>query len=158
VSRRPATDDDLPFLLRVYASTREEELRAVPWTPDQTEEFLRSQFELQHREYHRNHPDASFEVLLVDGAEAGRLYVRRTDDEVHVLDIALLPEFRDRGIGTALLHELMDEAAGAGRVASIYVEQTNRALSLYRRLGFEPVADQGIYMLMEWRPPGADVS
>jgi ribosomal protein S18 acetylase RimI-like enzyme len=97
-------------------------------------------------------------VLLVDGAEAGRLYVRRTDDEVHVLDIALLPEFRDRGIGTALLHELMDEAAGAGRVASIYVEQTNRALSLYRRLGFEPVADQGIYMLMEWRPPGADVS
>jgi ribosomal protein S18 acetylase RimI-like enzyme len=119
---------------------------------------VRSQFELQHREYHGTYPDATFEILLVGGKPAGRLYVRRTDDEVHVIDIALLPEFRGRGIGTALVSELLEEAAGSGRVASIYVEQTNRALSLYRRLGFEPVADQGIYLLMEWRPPGAGVS
>jgi ribosomal protein S18 acetylase RimI-like enzyme len=130
----------------------------VPWPREQIEEFVRSQFELQHREYRRNYPDASFEVLTVDGADAGRLYVRRTGRAVHVIDIALLPEFRGRGVGTALLQELMDEAAAAGKVASIWVEGTNRALSLYGRLGFRRVEDQGIYLLMEWRPPGASVS
>jgi ribosomal protein S18 acetylase RimI-like enzyme len=129
----------------------------VPWPPEQVEAFLRSQFELQHREYRRNYADASFEVLVVDGADAGRLYVRRTDDEVHLIDIALLPEFRGRGIGTALLRELMDEAAAAGKVINIYVEQENPAQSLYRRLGFEPVAESGVYLLMERQPPPPDV-
>jgi ribosomal protein S18 acetylase RimI-like enzyme len=129
----------------------------VPWPPEQVDAFLRSQFELQHREYARNYPDGSFEVLAVDGADAGRLYVHRTEDELHVVDIALLPEFRGRGIGTALLRGLMEEAAAAGKRVSIYVEETNPAQSLYRRLGFEPVAKHGIYELMEWRPPGAAV-
>ena len=74
---------------------------------------------------------------------------------MHVIDIALLPEFRGRGIGAALLRELMDEAASAGRAVSIYVEESNRAQSLYRRLGFEPVGTHGVYLLMRWRPPDA---
>ena len=138
----------------MYASTREDELRAVPWTSAQVEQFLRSQFELQHRDYHENYPDAEYDVLLVDGEPAGRLYIRRTADEVHVLDIALLPEFQRRGIGTALLRELVDEAATAGKVARVYVERTNPALALYARLGFEPVREHGIYLLMERPPPG----
>jgi ribosomal protein S18 acetylase RimI-like enzyme len=142
----------------VYASTRAEEMRMVPWPPEQVEAFLRSQFELQHREYTRSYPDASFEVLVVDGADAGRLYVRRDERAVHIIDIALLPEFRDRGIGTALLRELIDEAERAGRATSIYVERTNRALSLYRRLGFEPVGEHGIYLLMERAGAGGGVS
>jgi ribosomal protein S18 acetylase RimI-like enzyme len=141
----------------VYASTRAEEMRLAPWPPEQVEAFLRSQFELQHREYGRIFPEASYEVLVVDGADAGRLYVHRAEDELHVVDVALLPEFRGRGIGTALLRELMDEAGAAGKRVSIYVEETNPAQSLYRRLGFEPVAEQGVYLLMEWRPPQAAV-
>ena len=158
MSRRPATDDDLPFLQRVYASTREEELRIVAWSPEEVDAFLRSQFALQHREYHRNYPDASYDVLLVVGVQAGRLYVRRTEGDVHVLDIALLAQFRGRGIGTALLRELMDEAARAGKTVSIYVEESNPAQTLYRRLGFEPVSAHGIYRLMAWRRPERGVS
>jgi ribosomal protein S18 acetylase RimI-like enzyme len=133
-------------------------MRLVPWPPEQIEAFLRSQFDLQHREYARTYRDASFEVLVIDGADAGRLYVHRTGDEVHVIDIALLPEFRRRGIGGALLRDLMDEAAAAGKKVSIYVEENNPAQSLYRRLGFEPVDKQGVYELMEWRAPGAAVT
>jgi ribosomal protein S18 acetylase RimI-like enzyme len=139
----------------VYASTREDELRPLPWPPEQVEAFLRWQFDAQHREYHRTNPDAAFDVVLVDGEPAGRLYVSRSGEAVHVIDIALLPDFRRRGIGTALLGELLDEAAGGGKVVSIYVERPNPAMSLYRRLGFETVAEQGIYVLMEWRPPAA---
>jgi ribosomal protein S18 acetylase RimI-like enzyme len=130
----------------------------VPWPPEQVEAFLRSQFELQHRQYHENYPDASFDVLLVDGEPAGRLYVRRTDEEVDVIDIALLPDFRGRGIGGGLLHELMGEAAAGSKAVSIYVERNNRARSLYGRLGFEPVGEHGVYLLMRWRPPTAGVS
>lgn len=125
----------------------------VPWPPAQVERFLRSQFELQHGEYHRNYPDAAYDVLLVGGEPAGRLYVERDDEAVHVLDIALLPEFRGRGIGTGLLEEVVAEAEAAGKVARVYVERTNRAMSLYRRLGFEPVGEHGIYLLMERSPP-----
>jgi ribosomal protein S18 acetylase RimI-like enzyme len=127
----------------------------VPWTPEQAEHFLRSQFELQHSEYHRNYPDADYDVLLVGDVPAGRLYVGRGADSIHVLDIALLPEFRGSGIGTALLQELIDEAGASGRVVRVYVEHTNRAMTLYRRLGFEPVSDEGVYLLMERRPGAA---
>ena len=137
----------------MYATTREEELRPVPWTPEQVEDFLRMQFEAQHGDYRRNYPDAAYEIILVDDTEAGRLYVRRDERAVHVIDIALLPEFRGRGIGTTLLEELIDEAAGQGQVVSAYVEHTNRALALYERLGFTSVADQGVYLLVERRPP-----
>lgn len=127
-------------------------MRQVPWPPEQVEAFLRMQFVTQHREYRRSYPDAAFDVLLVAGRPAGRLYVRRDEKAVHVIDIALLPEHRGRGIGTEVLGELIDEATRAGKVTSIYVEVHNPAQSLYRRLGFEPVAEQGIYLLMERRP------
>ena len=137
----------------MYASTRAEEVEQVEaWSGEERESFLRHQFELQHVEYHRRHPGAAYEVVLVDGEPAGRLYVRRDPDAVHIMDIALLPEFRGRGHGEAMLRELADEAVGSGRCVRIFVERENRAQSLYRRLGFEPVREEGVYLLMEWWP------
>jgi ribosomal protein S18 acetylase RimI-like enzyme len=143
----------------VYASTRTEEVgRVEAWSEADRESFLRHQFELQHREYRRLHPRASYEVVLVDGEPAGRLYVRDDPDAVHIMDIALLPGFRGSGVGGALLAELFDLAAARGVVVRIWVERENRALSLYRRLGFERVGEHGVYVLMEARPPAAGVS
>ncbi|HEX6939117.1 MAG TPA: GNAT family N-acetyltransferase, partial [Longimicrobiales bacterium] len=68
-------------------------------------------------------------------------------------DIALLPEHRGRGIGTALLEALIAEADAAGKPVSIHVEQYNPARRLYARLGFREVEDLGVYVFME-RPPG----
>jgi ribosomal protein S18 acetylase RimI-like enzyme len=96
--------------------------------------------------------------VLVDGEPAGRVYVRQDRDAVHIMDIALLPAFRRGGAGGALLAELFDSAAARGVVVRIWVERENRALSLYRRLGFEQVGEHGVYLLMEARPPAAGVS
>ena len=112
------------------------------------------QFETQRTEYRRHHPRASYEVVLIDGRLAGRLYVRRSDEAVHVMDIALLPEFRGRGVGTGLIEELLDEAARDGKLASIYVEKENPALALYERLGFRPAGEHGVYLLMRREAPG----
>jgi ribosomal protein S18 acetylase RimI-like enzyme len=137
----------------VYASTRAEELAVVPWDEPTKQAFLAQQFEAQDVHYKRHYPDASFEVIEVDGEPAGRLYVHRADEEMLIIDIALLPPFRGRGIGAELLRELIDEADASERKLSIHVERENRARTLYDRLGFEVVEDDGgIYLLMQRAP------
>jgi ribosomal protein S18 acetylase RimI-like enzyme len=152
VELRPATVEDRDLLERVYASTRARELALVPWSDEQKRAFVRFQFEAQSTDYASNYPDASFDVVLVDGAPAGRLYVERRPRENRIIDIALLPEFRGRGVGTRLLQAVLDESAAAGSAVTIHVERDNPAQTLYGRLGFQVAADDGgVYMLMEWR-------
>jgi ribosomal protein S18 acetylase RimI-like enzyme len=149
---RPTEPGDRAFLLQVYASTREEELRLVDWSAEQKAAFVYMQFEAQDSDYRSNYADASFDVIEVDGEPAGRLYVDRRGDEIRIIDITLLPELRGRGIGTALLRELLDEGARVGKRVSIHVERNNPALRFYERLGFVQVEDRGIYLLLEAAP------
>ena len=90
-------------------------------------------------------------MIEVDGEPAGRLYVARWEDEIRVMDIALLPEHRGAGIGTRLLRDLLDEAEASGKKVTVHVELNNPALTLYQRLGFRPVAERGVYLLLETR-------
>ncbi|MDO8189398.1 GNAT family N-acetyltransferase [Conexibacter sp. JD483] len=149
IALRPATPQDQPFLLRVYASTREQELAQVPFTPEQKAAFVGQQFQAQSVHYARHYGDASFDVVEVDGAPAGRLIVARAEETLLIVDVALLPEFRGAGIGTRLLAPLLAEADAAGKRISIHVERENPAQRLYARLGFAPVADEGVYQLWE---------
>jgi GNAT superfamily N-acetyltransferase len=152
LSYRVIAPEDLPFLYRVYASTRADEMAVLPWDAGQKDAFLTMQFTAQHRYYQEQFPHASFLVILRDGSPAGRLYVDRRDDEICIVDIALLPEHRGGGIGTALLSEILAEAAGVGKPVRIHVERFNPALRLYYRLGFSIIGDSGVYYHMEWRP------
>ena len=150
--QRTVRPDDGEFLYRLYASTRAEELEPVPWTDERKAEFLRMQFEAQTRHYRAHYPDAAFEVIELDGEPVGRLYVDRRPDEIRIVDISLLPAFRGRGIGTALLERIIDEADGAGKSVSIHVEKLNPARRLYEQLGFREVEDRGVYLFMARSP------
>jgi len=151
ITLRPISESDLPLLERIYASTRQEELAAVPWSAAERASFLEMQFRAQHMFYQEHFPNASFDLILVDGLPAGRLYVDRRADEIRIVDIALLlPEWRGQGIGSRLLAELLAEARDAHLVVRIHVEQNNRALSLYLRMGFRAIGENGVYHLMEW--------
>jgi len=152
-SLRPIQREDEEFLYRVYASTRTDELAPVPWSDEQKDSFLRMQFAAQHRYYQESYTASSFDVVMVDGERAGRLYIARWPEELRIIDVALLPEYRRRGIGTALLARLREEAAGNGLPVRIHVERANRARALYERLGFRVVADRGVYLFLEWRAP-----
>ena len=152
VTLRPATPDDAPFLLAVYASTREEELApalAAGWTEEQRDAFVASQFAAQDAHYRENYPEATFEVVLVDGEPAGRRYLARWPDEIRIMDVALLPAYRGSGVGTTLLDEVLAEADAAGKKVSVHVEKLNPARVLYDRLGFREVEDKGVYLLLE---------
>ncbi len=148
---RPIRPEDLPFLSRVYASTRQEEMKASGWTQRQIDDFLQFQFEAQHKFYQDQYSRASYEIIVYEGKDAGRLYVDRRHDEIRIVDIALLPAFRSAGLGGFLLRRLLDEAAGKGLPVRIHVENNNPAMKLYRRLGFEKTGETGVYHLMEWR-------
>ncbi len=149
---RATTARDRDLLLEVYASTREDELALVGWPPAQKRAFVEAQFAAQDSYYREYYPGASFDLVLVAGRPAGRLYVDRWAEEIRIVDVALLPEHRERGIGSRLLASLMEEGAACGKGLTIHVETFSRARSLYERLGFVPVEDRGIYVLMKWEP------
>jgi len=152
VSLRPEVPEDRLFLYKLYASTRADEMKLVPWDDSQKAAFLWMQFDAQATHYHRYYPNASFEVILLDGQAVGRMYIDRTGDEILLIDIALLPQYRGGGIGGRLLHELLSEAEAQGKPVRIHVERENPAMHLYARLGFQKIEDKGIYYFMEWRP------
>jgi GNAT superfamily N-acetyltransferase len=151
---RPIRDEDLPFLRALYGSTRELELAQVPWSEEQKEAFLDLQFGAQHSWWQQHSTGARFDLVVVDGAPAGRLYVDVWEQEVRVVDIALMPGHRGGGLGTRLLQGVFAEADAAGKPVSIHVEVFNPARTLYQRLGFVEKGTHGdVYILME-RPVG----
>jgi GNAT superfamily N-acetyltransferase len=153
ITLRPITPDDMELLLRIYRSTREEELAMVlDWTEEMKAAFVRQQFEAQHVWYRDHYEGAQFDIILVDGAPAGRLYVHRRADEIRLVDIAFLPDFRKGGLGTSILEDLLAEGRAAGKPVTIHVEIYNPAMRLYERLGFVPVEERGPYRLMKWSP------
>ena len=149
---RPSTLDDEQFLYRLYASTREDELAVVPWSESEKETFLTTQFNAQHTFYHQQFNEAEFLIIEQDNEPIGRLYLDRRDDEIRIVDIALLPTHRNRGIGTRYLKSILEEGQGAGLPVRIHVERNNTALRLYERLGFQKVTENGVYFLMEKWP------
>lgn len=152
ITFRRLTPGDLPFLARVYASTRAEEMAVVPWSDAEKAAFLASQFEAQHAHYQQYYPTSDWLLIEYRGEDIGRLYVERWPTQHRIIDIAFLPEHRGKGLGAALLRDLLDEAAAAGRAVSIHVEKYNPAMRLYRRLGFVTEEDKGVYDLMRWTP------
>ena len=149
---RPCTEADLPLLFSIYASTRQEELAPVPWTFEQKQVFLAMQFNAQHTDYHKNYPDAAYDVIEGEKSPIGRLYVDRREKEICILDIALLPEYRGKGVGTRLISEILAEAALAKKIVTIHVERNNPALRLYQRFGFTEIDSNEIYLHMERLP------
>lgn len=155
VSLRPVTAADRPLLLRVYESTREPELAMAGFTPEQRAAFVEHQFAAQSLHYEQHYPDTSFDLVLIDGEPAGRLIVGRWAAEIRVVDVALLPEQRGRGVGERLMRDVIAEAEGRGVKTTIHVEKPSPARRLYERLGFVPVSEQGVHLLMERLPAGA---
>ena len=155
VHLRPVTHEDQPFLYRLYASTRTEELSAVPWSEEQKQAFLKMQFSAQSHDYRKNYPDAALQLIVRDGQPAGRLYLDRRERAICIVDIALLPEHQRAGIGSALLRELIAEANAAGKPLTLHVEKFNPARRLYQRLGFVETGDNGVYLQMERVPEPA---
>ncbi|MDB6079401.1 MAG: N-acetyltransferase [Akkermansiaceae bacterium] len=148
---RAATCDDLEFQSRVYASTRQEELAAAGFPEAMKESFLAMQFEAQTSHYSRCYPSAEWSIIECEGEGVGRLILDRALDHLHIMDITLLPGFRGRGIGTALLLQVLAEATAKQLPVRLFAFTGERAMGLYRRLGFEIIKADGVHTELVWR-------
>lgn len=151
VSLRPASANDEAFVRQVYASTRQEEMQSWGWTAEQQQHFVRMQFDARRSAYAATYP-VSVECVILDAdVPAGSITVSRSSAEIRLVDIALLPEHRSRGIGTILLSMLTRESMSSDIPVRLSVVRGNPAYHLYERLGFV-VTDAGpMYLEMEYR-------
>jgi len=148
VSLRQATPDDEPFLLDVYANTRQEELAGLDWDDNQKRAFFRMQFLVRERSY----PRGDDRIILMNGRPIGRMLVNRSDSAILLTDIALLTDYRNAGIGTGLIQDLMKEAAASAKPLHLHVLETSAAVRLYERLGFARLGTDAAYLEMKWDP------
>lgn len=143
---RPVGPKDREFLLGVYAASRETELAMVPWDDAMKRAFVEHQFEAQSRHYEAEYPNVTHQIIVVDSDPAGRLYLSRSEKQTAILDITVLPEFRRRGIATALIRQLQAEV----RSLRVFVEPWNPSQKLFKKLGFIIVRREGPNLRLEW--------
>lgn len=148
---RPVTKDDTEFLFRVYAGTRDDEMAATGWGEEEKEKFLRSQFEAQQKHYKFYYAKARFDIVLFHNQPVGNLYIDRGEKEILGVDIAILPEYRSKGIGGLLVRDLQAEAEQKGVIFRIQVLKHNiKAQKLYERMGFFYDGESGLHFQMRW--------
>ena len=152
ISVRPVTADDEEILLEIYQSSRGDDLRGLGWAEDRISEFLGMQYEAQQKFYESEYQRATDEIILWEGKPAGRLIVERREHEIRCVDVALLPEHRNRGIGTFLIQKLQDEARREKKPLRLQVIRFNRAVNLFERVGFVRTSETGTHFQMEWMP------
>jgi GNAT superfamily N-acetyltransferase len=149
---RPIIRDDEEFLLSVYESTRADELAQVDWPEEQKKAFLKWQSERQRQEYEARYPSAEYDLIVIGDRPAGRIWIGTDDQQIRLLDIALLPEFQNRGAGTVLLHWLIEEATRANKpLRHMVFVLNNDAHRFYERLGFKVIEELGAYKHMEYK-------
>lgn len=141
---------DLSFLASVYASTRLHEFESIGWSEKQVLDFLNMQFTIQHAYYRQTWPDAKYLIILHDGEMIGRLYKDYREDEIRIIDIALLNQYRRKGHGQNIMRDIQAEAEQSGKCVRIHVDKESSAKQLYDRLGFFRIGGTEIYDLMEW--------
>ena len=151
ISYRLKSEKDLPFIERLYRSTREEELAMSGWPEALKQQFVAHQLLMQTRHFEHAYPRAEWLLIERGGEAIGRLYVDDSEGGILLVDIALLPESRGRGIGTAIVRDLLEQGRQAGRAVRLSVFRTNKARRLYERVGFKPAGSAGAYDEMEWR-------
>lgn len=145
---------DRSFLYGLFCDLRLPEWETMQLDPALREQLMQHQFRAQTTSYRAQFPKARFDIIELDGTAIGRIVVDRPGDMVHIVDQAIVPTMRNRGIGTAMMRALMDEAAQAGLSVRLKVASSNDpSMRLYLRLGFVPVETAPLYIDMEWCAP-----
>lgn len=143
-------EEDENFLFELYSTTRED-LLSLGWGLQETQNLLRMQFQAQRHSYHTQYPEADHRLIMWEENRAGQFMVNRTEQEIVLVDISLLPTHRNRGIGTKVLENLQREAAQYAKLLRLQVLHSNHARRLYHRLGFQVIDNHGPYQSMVWK-------
>ena len=152
ISLRPVTAEDRAFLLTLYKTSRGDDLRGLGWEEARVGEFLDLQYEAQQRFQENEYKRPTDQVVLRNGEPVGRVMFEPREHEIRCVDIALLPEHRNAGIGAYLMGELQSEAKRQRKPLRLQVIRFHRAIGLFERLGFQRISETGTHFQLEWTP------
>ncbi|MBZ5603101.1 MAG: GNAT family N-acetyltransferase [Acidobacteriia bacterium] len=150
---RPAIPQDEIFLYELYTAVRGPLFALAPITLAQREHLLRMQFQAQLSSYSQQYPNSCYHIVLLDGRAVGRLWVAPGNHAFMLVDIAIHPELQSKGLGTALVLRLQQEATRARLPIQSVVDRFNTgSLRFHQRLGFSIAREDMLNYYMEWRP------
>jgi ribosomal protein S18 acetylase RimI-like enzyme len=90
-------------------------------------------------------------VETADGP-IGELIEHDEADAVYIVDIALLPDQQQRGIGTVLVRSVMEQATARGGVRAIVMVNNAASLKMFGRLGFRDTGNgDEAHVELRWR-------
>ncbi len=150
---RPATATDDGFLFELYCQVRAPEFAMLALPEEQKGQLIRMQYTAQRAAYQAQFPGSNYEIVLHDGQAVGRIWVDRSERDLHLVDVALLPACRNAGIGTHLIKQLQSEAGSTGKPIRSSVFRFNPgSLRFHERLGFCVTSEDQVEFHLEWRP------
>jgi GNAT superfamily N-acetyltransferase len=152
ITSRAVKPEDQGFLIELYKSSRGDDLRGLGWDEQRISEFLEMQYEAQQNFYRTDHEHAADELIMIDDKPIGRLLIESRAHEIRCIDLALLPGYRERGLGTGIIQKLQERARSAKKPLRLQVIRFSRAVSLFDRLGFVRTSETGTHFQMEWMP------
>lgn len=151
---RSAAPADEEFLFRLFAAEKAAEFAPLGLDAQQLRPLLEMQYRARHFAYAQEFPAAVNMILcLADGTQAGRHLVERQQACYRTIDIAVLPEHRNRGIATWALRQMQQVAALEAVPFRLRVMKGSPALRLYERIGFIKSSADELSYEMEWQPP-----
>jgi ribosomal protein S18 acetylase RimI-like enzyme len=152
ITYREMTSDDMPFVVALYATTRERELEPSGWPPEMKAAFCEQQHRIQHAQYRMTYKNAEWLIVERDGLPIGRYYLDWNDDDgLLMIDLSLMPDQRGAGVGGAIFRDTIAAARAAGKPVTLHVDRFNPAIALYLRLGFRIEEEMPFHLRMVWR-------
>ncbi|GAA0920413.1 GNAT family N-acetyltransferase [Streptomyces thermoalcalitolerans] len=150
IGLRPATSADSEYCFQLHKAAMGAYVTAI-WGWD----------EQAQRDFHdRVFNPGQWQIITVDGTDAGMLHVEHRPTEIYLARIEIHPAYQGRGIGSRLIRGLLDQARRQGQDLTLDVLVVNhRAQALYRRLGLHEVARHGennIKIRMSTKAPRPD--
>lgn len=141
LERRPATSSDTEFARTSHhAAYRDVVLR----------QFGVWDEALQDRLFEEKWIPDKFEIILCDGNPCGFLSIEDRPDHISVSEIVIASQFQGRGIGSRLFNKEMQRGRETKSPLRLQVLRENRAIELYRRLGFKECDTTETHIRMIW--------
>ncbi|MDB4951842.1 MAG: uncharacterized protein JWM27_4491 [Gemmatimonadetes bacterium] len=143
---RPAAEADRELLFRVRRDTMREYVDRT-WGWDDA---------WQREHFDRTFDPAALSVIVVDGCDAGVLEAEVRASVVYLANIQILPAFQSRGVGAAVVSDVVDRAGREGQTVELQVLKVNPARRFYERLGFTVVGDTATHWRMVASAPSTE--
>ena len=152
---RPVAPEEEIFWKEVFFDSVRAHFSILNLAEYQLSALLEMQYAAQKADYGKNYPKAENDLILYDGAPAGRVILTTERGDLHLVDIVVLSKYRNLGIGTEILNWLFERSRQTKMPVRFSVERNNRAFRLYERLGFKIVGEMPAHFQMEWRAASA---